>query len=357
MTSNRILELPHADGVLPEHPIQWWYWNGHLRAEDGRRLGFHLAFFAGEAVPGLVWGQMAHASIVDLSARRCEKVCRLWAGAPLRVEGRFALESPCRAMAALGGGGRERLRLDAGGRRLELRLGAERPPAIHYGGRPHRYSFGGHSYHYSRTAQRVRGTLLEDGRGPVAVEGRAWFDRQIGALSPLVLGGWQWFAVQLEGAGELMIFDFNGAREERFAAHVDPRGGARTFGASSVDVEPLGQWKSERTGVTYPHGWRVRTPSHELEVRPRFEAQEMAGWLAPAYWEGSCEVSGTHGGDAYVELVGGLPRTFLSRRAAEPASLLSHPALSLGLAAAAGAAGGRLSVLTPRFPFDAPALV
>lgn len=298
---------------------------------------------------------MAHCAIVEPAEKRCLRTGRLWVGAPLRVEGRFALKSPCATMTALGGDGRERLHLGIATEHLELELEAEQPPVAHYGGQRHAYAFGGYSYHYSRTSIRARGTHCDARGKTVAVEGRAWFDRQIGLLSPLLLTGWQWFAIQFRDGGSLMVFDFHGDTRERFAVYVDARGHTETFAPTLVNIEALGAWRSPKTGVRYPQNWRLRTPKHDVLIRPRFADQEMAGWFAPAYWEGSCDISGTHDGDAYVELVGGVPDVLQAPRLGESASRfsapLAHPVVSLALATAAGMAGRQFALLRPRFPF------
>lgn len=74
------LLLPAADAVQPEHACQWWYWSGQLRGEAGGRYGFQAAFFAAEALRGALWGQMAHAAIVDLERGRFASESRLWLG-------------------------------------------------------------------------------------------------------------------------------------------------------------------------------------------------------------------------------------------------------------------------------------
>jgi predicted secreted hydrolase len=333
---------PSADGVQPEHPCQWWYWSGQLRAASGRRYGFQLAFFAAEAVRGLLWGQMAHWAVVDLDGGAFRSGSRVWLGAPRRIEGRFALACP--GASATGGDGLDHLRLDLGDRSLDLRLRGEQV-VPHYDGLRHDYAFGGYTYYYSRPKMRAVGELR---RGDIRESacGDVWFDRQYGALSSALLEGWQWFSAHLDDGQQLMIFHFNGAASERFACVVDAAGRTRWLGPDAVRIEPLLRWQSPRSGVDYPCAWRVRTDAHDLEVRTRVRAQEMNGarWLGPVYWEGACDVSGSHRGVAYVELLGSL--------AASLVRAVQHPTAALALATASGRLARLFPSLRPTFPAE-----
>ncbi len=334
------LLTPSADGVQPDHPCQWWYWSGQLRGASGRRYGFQLAFFAAEAVRGLLWGQMAHWAVVELGGGRFTSGSRVWLGAPRRVEGRFDLA--CDGATAAGGDGLDRLRIALGDRSLDLTARGERVVS-HYGGGRHDYAFGGYTYYYSRPNMRAAG-LVRCGDLRERVEGDVWFDRQYGDLSSALVEGWQWFSAHLDDGQQLMVFRFNNAAAETFGSVVDAAGRARWLGPDALRVETRARWQSPRSGVDYPCAWRLRTDAHDLEIWTRVRAQEMNGarWLGPVYWEGACEVAGSHRGAAYVESLGSI--TWPAARAAR------HPVLALGLATAAGRASRLFPALRPTFP-------
>jgi predicted secreted hydrolase len=181
------LLIPSADGVQPDHPSQWWYWSGQLRGASGRRYGLQAAFFAAEAVRGLLWGQMAHWALIDLDASEFRSGSRVWLGAPRRIEGRFELTTPAGEVSAIGGDGLDRLCLRLGDLTLDVTARDEHV-VPHYDGRRHDYAFGGYTYYYSRPRMLARGTLRRGARAePVA--GDLWFDRQYGALSSALLAG------------------------------------------------------------------------------------------------------------------------------------------------------------------------
>jgi predicted secreted hydrolase len=347
------LSIPSADGVQPEHPCQWWYWSGQLQGETGRRYGFQTAFFSAEALRGVLWGQMVHWALVDVDAGRFASGSRVWLGAPRRIEGRFALASPGGEVSAFGGDGLDRLQLQLGELSLDLHVRGG-PVVPHYDGLAHEYAFGGYTYYYSRprmlgTGQLRRGSLRE------SVTGEVWFDRQFGELSCALIEGWQWISIHLEAGEQIMLFSFNRELGERFGSVTDADR-TRWLGPTDIHLEALEHWRSPRSGVEYPCAWQLRTDAHELEVRTGVLAQEMngRGWLGPIYWEGACEVFGSHRGRAYVELLGSLDGVLAG--AARPARqqrltrALRHPTIALGLATGVGRASRLLAGLRPSFP-------
>jgi hypothetical protein len=297
---------------------------------------------------------MAHWALVEVDTGRFTSGSRVWLGAPRRIEGRFALTSPDGHVSAFGGDGLDRvqLRLDE----LDLDLHASGGPVVpHYEGRAHEYAFGGYTYYYSRPRMIGRGELRRGGSRE-SVEGEVWFDRQFGELSCALIEGWQWLSIHLDSGEQIMLFSFNRELGERFASVTDAQGHTRWLGPAEVKLEVLEHWRSSRSGVEYPCAWRLRTDAHVLELRTHVLAQEMNGptWWGPIYWEGACEVFGSHRGRAYVELLGSLVPWLAGAARGDRhellARMLRHPTVALGLATAVGRASGLLASLRPHFP-------
>jgi predicted secreted hydrolase len=247
------------------------------------------------------------------------------------------------------------LLLRLGGYEVDLALHDEREPLCHYGGGAHAYDFGGYSYQYSRPRMHAAGAIVVPGGQSLPLRGALWFDRQIGALTPALYQGWQWFALHLD-AGDLMLFDFNDAPAERFAVWLDAESPPRVFASHEVSLQALRSWQSPWTGILYPHASYVETPLHRLRVTPCIADQEMQGrrWIGPSYWEGICSVSGTHGGTGYAERVGGVA-PLLGRLRSVPRlrRVLDNPAAALAVATALGHSGRwmpRLRRFRPAFP-------
>lgn len=87
-----------ADESVHEEPMEWWYWTGHLRAEDGRWFGFELVFFLGRNTG--IWRRTAHHAITDVDGSSFHHVSTGAVGRPEEVEGVYRTRL-CRADAVL----------------------------------------------------------------------------------------------------------------------------------------------------------------------------------------------------------------------------------------------------------------
>ena len=72
--------FPRDHGTHDEYRTEWWYYTGHLFAEDGRRYGFELTFFRVGVDQPAAGGQaptnwrlrdlsLAHFAISDIAAK------------------------------------------------------------------------------------------------------------------------------------------------------------------------------------------------------------------------------------------------------------------------------------------------
>ena len=229
---------------------------------------------------------------------------------PVDEEDRFTLTAgPNEEVLATGGNGIDHLKLKIDDYQLELDLTATGPPWLHYYGNLHPFIFGGFTYYYSRPNMKSTGQLTI-GDKTYQIEGVTWFDRQYGDLLLAITQGWQWGGIKLDDGTNIMLFDFLGDdnKVERFGSLLDADGNSRHLGPNDFEVEVLDHWTSPDTGCRYPARWRVTIDEMVLEVRPKVADQELrvkhGFWLGPEYWEGTAYVTGTHQGDAYVELNG-----------------------------------------------------
>jgi uncharacterized protein with NAD-binding domain and iron-sulfur cluster/predicted secreted hydrolase len=296
--------LPRDDGVIDDVLVQWWYWTGQLSTSSGREFGVEIVFFVAEAFHDFLDATMGQAAVSDLAEGRFVNRQIEGPGRPERADGRFDLDLG--DIRATGGGGRDRLFSTMHGYEVDLEVLERSPPLIHYDGCDHVYAFGGDTRYYSRPLMHAAGTITTPDGEIHQVEGDLWFDRQWGELLPAVHNGWQWFAVQLDGGVQIMLYAFRDSREEWTGSVSRADGTVAPLASHQFDVEVLDWWVSPRTGHRYPHGWRVTVPGEELFIRPKLADQEMAAgfWIGPEYWEGACSVDGTSSGRAYVELTG-----------------------------------------------------
>lgn len=328
----RPLSFPDDHGPHPAFRTEWWYYTGNLATATGRHFGFQLTFFRSALAPppegggdrrDSAWATrqlfLAHFAVTDTGGGRFHAASRLarqalgLAGAqaqPFRVwveDWSVEGEAP--------DGLPMRLRAAEGDVAIDLVLAADKPPVLQgeRGLSRKGAEAGNASFYYSFTRMAARGTLRVNGTA-VPVAGHAWMDREW-STSALGAGlaGWDWFALQLDDARELMFYVLR-----RRDGGVDPfsagvlvaaDGGVRPLGAADVAVETLAHWTSPRSGVRYPARWRLTVPSADLhvEIRPRLPDQELI--VSTRYWEGAVLVEGAAAGkpvsgQGYVELVG-----------------------------------------------------
>lgn len=320
--------FPHDHGPHPEFRTEWWYWTGNLVTASGRHFGFQLTFFRTALAPKALpresaWATnqvyMAHFALTDTRSERFRAWARTSRGAldlagattePLRVwvgdwEARAVGPAPLPI----------RLRAGEDDVSLEVSLDSTKPPVLQgdHGLSRKGPEPGNASYYYSLTRMPVRGVLRVRGER-LDVEGLAWMDREwsTSALGS-DLAGWDWFALHLDDGRDLMFYQLR--RKDGRAAPwsagvlVDARGGTRPLAADDLRVEPRGTWRSQRTGIGYPSGWRLTDlrGGLRLEIEPRLADQELD--VGARYWEGAVQAHGLEGtrtvlGTGYVELVG-----------------------------------------------------
>jgi predicted secreted hydrolase len=125
--------------------------------------------------------------------------------------------------------------------------------------------------------------------------------------------GWDWFSLQLDNDHELMVFQLRRAdgSADAFSSGtlIAPDGTTRTLGPGDFTLRATGQWRSPRTGATYPSGWMLTVPAAglQLAINPLLADQEMN--VSYTYWEGAVDAEGTMAGkpvsgSGYVELTG-----------------------------------------------------
>jgi predicted secreted hydrolase len=129
--------------------------------------------------------------------------------------------------------------------------------------------------------------------------------------------GWDWFGLQLDNRVELMFYLVRqrGGQPDPHSSGtlILPDGTSLPLTLSQVQVRPTGTWKSPRSKATYPMGWVIQIPDHDvtLTLTPSFPDQELDTQKSTRviYWEGSVEIRGQYqgtsvGGHGYVELTG-----------------------------------------------------
>ena len=315
------MRFPHDEGSHPEFRLEWWYVTGWLD-EATRPLGFQITFF--RARPDLKHDNpsafaprqimIAHAALSDpvhgrlTHAQRAAREGFALAGADtgrtrvwiddwrLQQEGRTYRAS-----------------ISAGDVSFDLALDAVQPHLLQgedgfsrKGPTPESAS-----YYYSIPHLNVSGLLNRNGK-PQRITGSAWLDHEWSSQymeQDAVV--WDWIGINLSGGGAFMAFrmrDKQGGSLWAGGALRRADGSLRIFAPADVTFVPGREWRSARTGASYPVTLAVRAGDLELAIEPLFDDQEhdTRASSGTIYWEGAVRAlrDGKPVGQGYLELTG-----------------------------------------------------
>lgn len=330
--------FPDDHGAHPDYRTEWWYVTGNLDGEGGASFGIQFTLFRSALAPGLPAGgsewathqvYLGHLAVTDVGGRRhfhSERLTRGAAGLAGATTGPFRVWLEDWELASDGPGGASAahpdgifpLRLRGGDDDFALDLRLEAGKGMVLQG-DEGYSRKGAdplnaSYYFTYPRMPASGTLRV-GDVTHRVSGLTWMDREwsTSALDPDQVG-WDWFALQLDGGEDLMVFQLRrrdgGVDPVNRGLLVGADGVARGLGPDEWTLEVLDRWTSPVDGAAYPSRWRLHLPAYDLllEVVPFVSDQEMR--VSVRYWEGAVEVTGTGpggrrlSGRGYVELTG-----------------------------------------------------
>lgn len=328
-TPTRPVTLPADHAAHPEYRIEWWYYTGNLRGDDGKAYGYQVTFFrvgvdAAPTNPSAFTVRdlyMAHIALTDVDgighrfADRLNRAGVHWAGA--RADRYEVWNENWRT--GLDAQGRHRISADAGAFALDLTLEPGKRPVLQgeNGYSRKGQDPGNASHYYSLTRMPTTGSVRVGGR-TVTIRGNSWMDHEFGT-SALDAGtrGWDWFALQLEDGRELMLYklrlDSGDAGPFSSGTIVNKDGSTVHLAVSDFALSPRRTWTSPQSKATYPVEWDVRIPKADLAltVTAAVDAQELRTRQSTnvTYWEGSVRVRGSSrgapiGGVGYLEMTG-----------------------------------------------------
>lgn len=325
----RVWRFPQDHGAHPGFKTEWWYYTGHLRAKDGGSFGYQLTFFrAGLKRPDprarSAWALhtvfFAHLALSDVTRRTFhfrEKASRGALGLAGAEKGRLKVWID--SWSAESEGNAHRLQAQDEGLGLDLTLTPLKPPALHGEGGFSRKAARREaaSHYYSLTRMETEGRILVNKR-ELEVTGSSWMDHEFftHTLAP-EQAGWDWFALQLDDGGEVMLYLLrhqDGRIDPASSGTlIDPQGRARHLQLADFQLTPTGAWKSPHSQAVYPAGWKLAIPDagYSLSLTPTLADQEIRAGEAGGvtYWEGQVKVEGQCrqqpvSGLGYAELTG-----------------------------------------------------
>ncbi len=336
VTPGTTLVFPRDHGAHPEFRTEWWYITGWLQDEAGAERGFQLTFFRvrpriGEASrsrfsPSQL--MLAHAAIADpekgrlLHAERAERHLPPLASASEAHTDVRIRDWSLAWSEAPDTEGVYRARVGAGEFAFDLELRPDGPPVLNgQGGYSRKAPDPKHaSYYYSRPQLKVSGALRA-GQDSHRVTGTAWLDHEWSSeIMPAGAQGWDWIGINLRDGGALMAFRMrgeNGMPVWRAATLRGTDGSLRIFQADELRFVPGREWRSPRSGATYPVEWALHlegtdaAPARTFRIVPLMDDQELDSQASTGaiYWEGAVRLfeGGTEPreiGKGYLEMTG-----------------------------------------------------
>ncbi len=335
----KIFSFPQDHFSHPEFKTEWWYYSGHLQSQtpDKKSYGYQLTFFR-TALRGETKNQkskwsiqnlyFAHLALTNESKKKFEyreKISRGSLGEAGALpystdEKNFRIWIEDWSVEGKGSMMQNHF-LKAGDKNfgIELMLTPEKNPVIHgQNGISQKAEGEGYaSHYYSISRLKTEGKIFLKGK-EISVQGISWMDHEFGSsqLRDYQVG-WDWFSIQLDNQFELMFYQIrhqNGKIDPYSSGTIIfPDGRYQHLPKKEFQIEVLDQWKSRKSGATYPSKWRAKVPDHRIELllTPTVKDQELITKESTRviYWEGSVKVDGKYQnnlvkGMGYAELTG-----------------------------------------------------
>ncbi len=303
--------------------IEWWYWNGHLKGEDGRDYSFMDCLFKADSkrvkLPFLKSPfkniYFSHSILSDIPRQKFFSdvdyiviPSRQSFKRPLLFVEYVAAEPETFFKGFVVNLMKEKkpfvYRIKT--KSFDLELKSHKPPLLE-GGNGFLDLHGRKTYYYSLTSLAVEGEIFLKNK-TVKVKGQAWMDHQW-ADTPYSQDLWTWFSIQLNNKIELVVVEYGREKKDCYAGICLPDGRQEHFG--KVKISPLDRgWKSPKTGAIYNLSWRIEIPEKKiiLKAEPLIKKQEII-FGTINYWEGPLKISGKINnkkisGRGFMELVG-----------------------------------------------------
>jgi predicted secreted hydrolase len=323
--------FPRDHGAHPDYRTEWWYFTGNLKDKDGKQYGYQLTFFrqglAQEASqPDNPWSirdvYLAHFAMVDGSAGKFWHYDKASRSGPGLAGARIgSMDVWTLNWSATMAGNIIFLKATQDEMALDLQLSPRKQKTFHGNGglSTKGPNPGQASYYYSLTDLSSKGTVWTPlSQKPVELTGTSWFDQEFGSnVLSTDQAGWDWFGIHLSDGRDLMLFQLrkkDGTIEPSSSGTIiEKDGSSRHLRRSDIIINALAQWKSPKSGGTYPAKWQISIPSAQIDITlaPMVANQELvtAASTGVTYWEGAVTGSGTSRGiqvtvEGYAELTG-----------------------------------------------------
>ena len=296
------LQLP-KDDAPHNAPMEWWYYNGHLKTASGKNYSFHYTVFL---VNGLSNHSVSHVSLADhqLQKNYTTQIRTAGGGSDSTIQNGFLFNHSGWLMS--GANGTDQLKAGSDQFEFDLKLASSRAPVFHGKNGVITMENAGDSYYYSRPRLSISGTLKIHGNTET-VTGSAWFDHQWGELRTTAIT-WTWFGLMLDDGSDIMIYQFydNTGKQLMNTGTLSKDGVTELLSDTDIHLTPLETWTSKKSGLSYPVQWKLELPIQHLTLTTKaiVNDSEFDARLTTynIYWEGAVNVAGSRTGKGFVEM-------------------------------------------------------
>ena len=307
--------IPYAFSQL----IEWWYFNGILKTDDGRSFSYDVAMFNPAFVSGSVTTKpFLHIQIADLDNKKSYG----FSGEYPYNSGKFSTDKlnikldNDFLLRKDSSNGKDIYILQANGSegstslKLNLNLEASSPIFLINENGLMPMMNDTNSYYYSIPHFKTSGSIqINDATYHIThTPGDSWMDHQWGDFN-LQQHGWEWFSVRLQNglvANLFLIVEYNTKSVVGGLANIIlPNGEKRFISYKDFSVTREDFWLDPALGIEYPLTFNINFPAIGLSLKntAAFAEQELNG-----YWEGYSQVSAIYNnqqvpGYSYTEIV------------------------------------------------------
>lgn len=307
--------------------MEWWYFNGYLKTDEGKELSYDVAFFN----PAVKFGRLVrrptlHIQIADLQEKislGTSKTYFINSGKVSTEKMDISLDKDY-LLQEIQQNGKTVYLLRAEGNennhhlKVDLTLEPLDQPFLIAGNGLMDMPNNTNSYYYSIPHFKTTGTIQVDEKIHHInnAPGDSWFDHQWGDFDVLK-NGWEWFSVRLNNGIVANIFlniEYSNHNVLMgLASIILPDGKQYFIPSHDFIVNRYYYWTDPQTGIHYPMSFDFKFPQLDLEMisDAAFPEQQRNG-----YWEGYCHAKGIYknqaaAGFAYMELVYAPPEKYM----------------------------------------------
>lgn len=324
-------KFPKDHGAHNDYKLEWWYYTGNLKSNNGREFGYQFTIFRNAITPDSVeinssWKSnqlyIAHFGLSDIQNKKFysyEKLFREKEGVAGANHNPFKVFIEDWVITAEYPNSNYEMpifniQVDVEDLSLDLKLEPQKQMALHgvRGLSQKSYQKGNASYYYSFTRLASEGRI-EIENEKFEVEGFSWMDREW-STSALERdqAGWDWFSIQIENGIDIMYFQLRSIQGEEAnfgkGSWVDKIGNVEYIALEDVELTVLERWESP-AGNEYPVKWSLNIPKKAIELVLEVKMKNQVHDISVDYYEGAIQITGDYKGtpikgNGYVELTG-----------------------------------------------------